>query len=313
MLVTRFASLSHRTSLNVNSSLAKAFSFAQMLLLISIVFAGATVPAAAQVVGQPYRLSDKDVEKIIKRIENQSDKFRSSLDSALDKSRFNGSSREDDINAFVKAFYEETKRLRNHFDAHKSTAPDVESVLQRAARIDGFMRRYPLSSRAQDEWSTLRTYLDELAQAYNVGWQWSDYREAGDYPAAGTVVSNVPYRVSDRDVDRILKRIEQQSDRFRSSLDSALDKSRFDGSRQEDNINAFVKDFYTETKRLRDHFEEHKSTGGDVQSVLERAAVIDEFLRRNRLKRNVLNEWSKLRANLDELANVYGLSWRWRY
>src|SRR6185436_12331984 len=79
----------------------------------------------AQIVGQPYRVNDKEVEKIIRRIEQQSDHFRSSLDSALDKSRFNGSNREDDINSFIKDFYEQTKHLRNRFDKHQSTSPDV--------------------------------------------------------------------------------------------------------------------------------------------------------------------------------------------
>src|SRR5436190_9792826 len=135
-----------------------------------------TTAATAQIEGQPYRLSDKDVEKIIHRVEQQSDRFRSSLDAALDKSRFNGSNREDDINAFVKDFYKETKTLHDHFDHHKSTTPDVQTVLERAARIDGFMRRYPLSARAQEDWSTLKTNLDELATAYNAAsWRWSDY------------------------------------------------------------------------------------------------------------------------------------------
>src|ERR1044071_2449645 len=83
----------------------------------------------AQVVGQPYRLSDKDVEKILHRIEQQSNTYRSSLDSALDKSRFNGSNREDDINSFVKDFYKETKRLRDRFDKHQSASADVQAVL----------------------------------------------------------------------------------------------------------------------------------------------------------------------------------------
>ena len=273
----------------------------------------------AQVVGQPYRISDKEVEKIIRRIEQQSDRFRSSLDSALDKSRFNGTRREDDINSFIKDFYEQTKRLRHQFDSHKSAAPDVQAVLERAARIDDFMTRNRLSSRAQDDWSTLRTNLDELAAAYSVSWHWEGYRT--EYPAPtvsepiGTAVGGgIPYRVSDRDVEKILKRIEQQSDRFRSALDSALDKSRFDGTRQEDDINRFVKEFYEETKKLRDRFDHHKSTSADVQSVLDRAASIDSFMRRNRLrKNNALREWTQLRANLDELAQVYNVGWQWRY
>ncbi|HEY6244231.1 MAG TPA: hypothetical protein VIX17_09805 [Pyrinomonadaceae bacterium] len=277
-----------------------------------------TTTTNAQVVGQPYRINDKEVEKIIRRIEQQSDRFRSSLDSALDKSRFNGTRREDDINSFIKDFYEQTKRLRHQFDSHKSAAPDVQSVLDRAARIDEFMTRNRLSGKAQDDWSTLKTYLDELASAYNVSWRWEGYRS--EYPAPtvtepiATPVGGIPYRVSDREVETILKRIEQQSDRFRSALDSSLDKSRFNGSREEDDINRFVKDFYEETKRLRDHFDHHKSTSGDVQSVLDRAASIDSFMRRNRLRKDkALREWTQLRGNLDELAQVYNVSWQWRY
>ena len=274
--------------------------------------------ANAQLSGQPSRLNDKEVEKILKRIEQQSDRFKSSLDSALDKSRFNGSNREDDINSFVKDFYEQTKRLRNRFDSHKSTAPDVSAVLERAARIDDFMRRNRLTSRAQDDWSTLKTNLDELSSAYNVSWRWGEYQTS--YPAPGTTypistnVNGVPYRVTDREVEKILRRIEQQSDRFRSALDSSLDKSRFDGTREEDDINRFVKEFYEQTKTLRHHFDDHKSTSGDVQAVLDRAANIDSFMRRNPLRKNdAAREWSRLRVNLDELAQVYNVAWQWRY
>lgn len=288
--------------------------------VVATVFCSAVM---AQVVGQPYRLSDKDVEKIIHRIEQQSDRFRSSLDAALDKSRFNGTNREDDINAFVKDFYEKTKTLHDHFDHHKSTAPDVQAVLERAVRIDGFTRRFPLSQRAQDDWSTLKTNLDELAAAYEVSWRWSDYsgaypQERGERPY-GTVtdpivVSGLPYRVTDREVEQILRRVESQADKFRSALDAGLDKSRLDGTRREDDINAFVKDFYSQVKALRDHFDDHKSTNADVQSVLDRASRIDEFMRRTRLKKkNPEKEWAQLKVNLDELARVYNVSWRWGY
>ena len=284
---------------------------AGLVVLISTVFAATVM---GQEIGQPYRLSDKDVEKIIHRIEQQSDKFRGSLDSALDKSRFNGTSREDDINAFVKDFYQETRHLHDQFDHHKSTAPDVQSVLERGARIDSFMSRYPLSPRAQNDWSILKTNVDELARVYSVSWRWGVY-PTGVAVSGGPVVgvADIPYRVSDREVEQIIKRIENQSDKFRSALDAALDKSRLDGTRREDDINAFVKDFYKETKTLREHFDDHKSTGGDVQTVLNRASRIDEFMRRNRLKKDAPKEWSNLKLSLDELARVYGVSWRWGY
>jgi hypothetical protein len=267
-----------------------------------------------QIVGQPYRLNDKEVEKIIRRIEQQSDHFRSSLDSALDKSRFNGSNREDNINSSIKDFYEQTKHLRNRFDKHQSASADVEAVLDRAARIDNFMSRNRLTSKAQDDWSTLKSNLDELASAYNVSGRWGGYRnERAPVSPIGSTVGGVPYRVTDHEVERVLRQIEQQSDHFRSALDSSLDKSRLNGSREEDDINRFVKDFYEQTKRLRDHFNDHKSTSADVEAVLDRAASIDSFMRRNPMrKHDAMREWERLRGNLDELAQVYNVSWQWR-
>jgi predicted glycoside hydrolase/deacetylase ChbG (UPF0249 family) len=305
--------------LSINQAF-KEFIMLHRLFVVSILCVCSALfisTSNAQEIGQPYRLNDKEVERILHRIEQQSDHFRSSLDSALDRSRFNGSNREDDINSFVKDFYEQTKRLRDHFNKHQSAAPDVQAVLDRAARIDNFMSRNRLSPKAQDDWANLKANLDELASAYSVSWRWGEYR--ADYPApsvtypSGTTVGGVPYRVTDREVERILKQIEHQSDRFRSALDSSLDKSRFNGTRQEDDINRFVKEFYERTKTLRDHFDHHKSTSADVQDVLDRAAEIDSFLRRNPLRRNnALREWERLRGNLDELAQAYSVSWNWR-
>jgi hypothetical protein len=124
----------------------------------------------------PYRLRDKDVEQLIHRVEQQADKFRGRLDSALDKSRFDGSKREDEINRYVKQFYKATEHLHDRFKDHKSVAADVQAVLDEAGHIDQFMRRYPLTSEAQREWSALRANLDDLARAYNVDWGWSDSR-----------------------------------------------------------------------------------------------------------------------------------------
>lgn len=283
--------------------------------LIALVFAvtclGAASLAHAQVVGQPYRISDKEVEKILNRIENQTNNFRRSLDAALDRSRFNGTNREDDINAFIKNFDEQTKRLNDRFDDNKSVAADVEAVLNSAASIDQFMRRQPLSERAQNDWSTVRASLDELANAYSVSWRWEGVAVVGPTTVVTATTVGLPYRITDKEVEQILHRIEQQSGKFRSSLDDALDRSRLDDTNREDDINAFVKEFDQEVKRLHDRFDDRKSVAADVQAVLDRAARIDSFMGRRGLTGKALNEWSALRANLDQLAEAYSVTWRW--
>jgi predicted glycoside hydrolase/deacetylase ChbG (UPF0249 family) len=274
---------------------------------LSLLPAALSANASGQVVGQPYRISDREVTRLLDRIKNKTGGFRQSLKNALNKSRLDRTRREDDINAFVKAFEEDTKRLDDHFDHHKSTVADVDSVLQRASRIDAFMTARPLDPRTQTAWATLRSDLEQLASAYNISWRWG-----GGYGPISPPVSDLPYRISDKEVEDIIHRLESQSDRFRKSLDSALDKSRFDGTRREDDINVFVKDFYKETKTLHDHFDSHKSTTGDVQTVLDRAAQIDQFMGRNKLKKDAQKDWTVLRAYLDELARVYSVTWRWQ-
>jgi predicted glycoside hydrolase/deacetylase ChbG (UPF0249 family) len=278
-----------------------------ILLACSIVALFAFVSSAgAQVTGQPYRVSDREVARLLDRIRSKTNTFRGSLKKALNDSRLNRTQREENINAFVKAFEEETKRLDDHFDHHQSTVADVDSVLQRASRINTFMVLHPLDARAQGDWATLRTDLELLANAYNIQWQWS-----GEFRTPPLV--ELPFRVDDKQVEALIHRIEAQSDVFRKSLDSALDQSRLDGTRREDDINSFIKEFYNETKRLHDHFDAHKSTASDVQTVLNRAAQIDQFMRRNRLQRDreAQREWLELRAQLDELARLYNVSWRW--
>lgn len=129
----------------------------------------------AQAVGQPYRLHDSDVERIIRAIELRSDQFRSNLDSELDKRGYSGS-RVDHVNTFIERFYEQVKRLRDEFDKHSSSTSDVRTVLDCAAPIDEFMARNSLSSAAQKAWTGLRNKLDQLAFAYKMKSRWDTYR-----------------------------------------------------------------------------------------------------------------------------------------
>ena len=262
--------------------------------------------AGAQVTGQPYRITDREVARLLDRVKSKTGTFRGSLKKALNKSRLDRTQREENINDYVKAFAEDTKRLDDHFDHHKSTVVDVDTVLQRAERINNFMTLHPLDARVQGDWATLRADLELLASAYNISWRWSG---EGRMPSS----DELPYRVSDKQVEDLIHSIEAQSDVFRKSLDTALDQSRLDGTRREDDINAFVKEFYKETRQLHDHFDNHKSTASDVQTVLNRAAQIDQFMRRNRLKRDqeAKAEWMRLRMHLDELARLYNVDWRW--
>src|SRR4030095_12787602 len=119
------------------------------------------------------------------------------------------------------------------------------------------------------------------------------------------------FRVTAQEVDLLLRRIETRSTQFRQSLPTALDQSRIDGTRQEDNINEFVRNFELSTSTLRNHFRQRQDVASDVSEVLNRAAFIDRFMERQRLASNVEQTWTELRADLDTLAQYYNVSWNW--
>jgi len=138
--------------------------------LCALLLAGLAVAAKAQ--DAPYRISDKEVQKVMKQLKKDTEKFRKSLDSSLDRSRLNGTNREDNINEFLKDYEKATERLYDRFKDNKSVSADVEAVLDGAAQIDQVMRRHSPTGKAERDWSAVRQDLRQLAQAYNVTWRW---------------------------------------------------------------------------------------------------------------------------------------------
>ncbi|HYY97913.1 MAG TPA: hypothetical protein VE642_04935 [Pyrinomonadaceae bacterium] len=285
---------------------------ASTALLVALVALCATAAQAQS----PYRMSNRRVNNLLRRVETDADRFRSSFANALDRSRYNGTSTEDQLNGYVQNFESATDQLRSRFNARTSAAADVENVLRQAAFLNEFMMRNNLSANASNDWTTLRADLDALARAYNVTWDWaqtgSSYGNDGNtgYGNNGGP-TGVAYRVSDRQLDALIRRIENGTDRFRSDMGSALNGSAYNGTRAEDNINQFVRDFENATDQLRSRFNSRNSATADVENVLRQATYIDDFMRRNRLSYRAENDWTTLRGELSQLATAYSVAWNW--
>jgi len=108
-----------------------------------------------------------------------------------------------------------------------------------------------------------------------------------------------------------IKQLEEDSDRFAKSLDNDLDHSRINGTRREDEINAYVHDFEEATDRLKDRFEDRGAAPGLARNVLERGRAIDRFMRRNRTGGRSEGDWQQVRNSLNKLAWAYNINWRW--
>jgi hypothetical protein len=112
------------------------------------------------------------------------------------------------------------------------------------------------------------------------------------------------------EVNELIKRAEDRSDRFVRLFDRALDKSGLDGTKREDRLNERAKDLEKAMDDLRREFDRKESyieTKPETARVLNIASGINRVMINRRLRGDAEVEWSALRRELNVLASVYYL------
>ena len=114
-----------------------------------------------------------------------------------------------------------------------------------------------------------------------------------------------------RRVSGILQRLEQSSNRFRNSLNADLAQNRIRETRPANDINSYESAFETAISQFRDRFSRRQAGAADVQNILQRASVVNDYMNQNQWGSQVQNDWAQVRTELNALANAYGISWQW--
>ena len=115
------------------------------------------------------RMSDKDVEGLMKNLKEDSKKFKSSFDSAIDKSTVRKTSKEKDAKALVSRFVKETDGMLHHFSDKKKGDSELQTVLRSSDQIEAFMSEVPLGSKAGADWQKVKSELNSLSDAFGLG------------------------------------------------------------------------------------------------------------------------------------------------
>jgi hypothetical protein len=112
-----------------------------------------------------------EVNDIIHRVENRSDSFVKEFDHSLDRSRLNGTRREDQLNQYARDLEKALDDLRHEFDRKESyieTRPEARRCLDIASDINVAMRNRRLGGETERQWALLRSELNTLADVYNL-------------------------------------------------------------------------------------------------------------------------------------------------
>ncbi len=160
------------------------------------------VGAAASAQTRTYRGTYRSTQRTIHDLENRSVTLRNDLEewTSSNPDDVNAPAAGEDINLFVRDFEESVRRLHDRFDSRQATRSDAQDVLNRASRIDVFMRRHNLDTRTQSEWSSMRVDLNQLASAYNLQWTLTAnvYPPVNNYPNSYPDYGNTQNRFGGR-------------------------------------------------------------------------------------------------------------------
>ena len=117
-----------------------------------------------------YGNNNRALRDSIRCVKDRSDDFRDHLDSALDRSRYDDTRREDRINYVAREFENAASRLKDRFgdgrDLNRS-AGEAQRLLQIGSRIDQLISRNRFDGRVMSDWAQIRQDLRVIASAYN--------------------------------------------------------------------------------------------------------------------------------------------------
>ena len=121
-----------------------------------------------------------------RRINDRSRDLQRDIDRLLDHSRYDGSRREDDINAEARSFQDAAQRFRNvagNSNELYSSTDEARRLLDEASRLNRMLGRVRLDPRTGGDWSQIRNDLRTVADIYGLRFNDYDggYRGGGDY------------------------------------------------------------------------------------------------------------------------------------
>jgi hypothetical protein len=119
-------------------------------------------------------------------------------------------------------------------------------------------------------------------------------------------------RYDERHLRDSIHRLDRLAKEFEKDLDRALDRSRTDGTRREDNLNKQARQFRNAVGNLKSRYGNGRDLNrsrNEAQRVLQEAQQLDRIAATRRIGGNeVASDWGQIRQELRTISNAYGLS-----
>jgi len=161
-----------------------------------------------------YNPNDFQMRQLVDRLNTRSATFSRNLRNDLNRQSYNDRNSADEVRRQLSDFETALTQLRNRVNSRQSSSSDARNVLDRAAFLNNYVADRQLSYQTENNWSAMRTDLEQLASAYSIAWNWSNVPTSGNYPAGGGGTSR-------RDLNGTFRLNTSRGDDTRRAIDDA--------------------------------------------------------------------------------------------
>ncbi len=121
-----------------------------------------------------YNLSDVQMRQLLQRIDTRTAYFSRSLRADLNRLNVNDRYGVNNVRDHLSQFETAEMQLRNRVNSRQVSESDVRSVLDHASYLNTYVGDRQLSYQTENNWTALRQDLDQLSNAFNVAWNWTN-------------------------------------------------------------------------------------------------------------------------------------------
>lgn len=152
----------------------KAISGLSTLLIFSFLLVLQPSTARAQ-----KRVSDKDMERMMKNLRYDTKTFRPMFDHALAKSTIRKTSQAKDAKNLIATFQNQVEGMLTKFKKNRNDGTAVTDAVNTATQIDSLLRTVSLGPEVTTQWQKIREELHPIAVSYGIQESYQDDRANG--------------------------------------------------------------------------------------------------------------------------------------
>ena len=241
------------------------------------------------------RVSDRELEDVIKSLDKSTRDFARGLDRDVRTAIVRSPSGEIDMKRFLDDFEDNVERIDDRYRRDYAASAEALAVLRQGNDLKEFMARHP-GIKGEAEWQLLDADLARLANAYTAQWPIDpaspEVRRIGDqefYAALESIERGV------RDVRRSVEK--SSPDMTESGQATAAELVR-ECELAEDLI-----------KPLHSKLKDSEPALAEARILLDRAAVIDSRIGQIPVDERTREKWTATRNAFGKFAQGFGLVW----